>query len=652
MSALWGWAGRIRRVDLSQGTFSDIPTMTYADRFIGGKGIASRLYWELLGKETSAFSPDNHLFMMNGPLAGIPSAAASRWVVVSRSPLTYPEEYACGNLGGYFGATLKWAGLDGLDIFGVAKKPVVLVIQSGGRCVLEDATELWGKDALTTISLLRERYGMKVSVAAIGEAGEMRVRFANIIGSDGASTTKGFGAVMGSKNLKAVVVKAPSIKLPIARPDEFKRLIGEVNTLTLGEASGRYYKEVKLDGVQKISNAYCYGCSGICRRGLFRAESGEEGYRINCASAFFYRTWEKARLGTGGPATFYATQLANKHGICALELALLCKWLPGALRDGVTGNADSNLDPDQIGTPEWIHTLIGTIISREGIGDVLAEGSRRAAQEWGISERLEGKVSRAGISPSAGHDPRLFLSLVPVFATEPNYVTTQVHGISKPMRQWMAWANSNGKRGFLTTEKLRHLARQYWGDERAAEFDSPDMMGAAAAHVQNRAYAKENLVACDWFWPISFSGNVKSGTGDPTLEARLFSAVTGEDMTETGYLLSGERCCNQNRAIYLREGRRGRPDDVLEDRFYTRPFERSSRVIAAVNPEFRMPGTNGMLVSRKGATIDRDVFRQIMDDYYQARGWDVATGFFKEDGLDTLGLADMAPELKQQGFLA
>jgi len=207
------------------------------------------------------------------------------------------------------------------------------------------------------------------------------------------------------------------------------------------------------------------------------------------------------------------------------------------------------------------------------------------------------------------------------------------------------------KRGFFTTDKLRHMARLYWGDERAAEFDSPEMMGAAAVRVQNRAYAKENLVACDWFWPISFSGNVESGTGDPALEARLFSAITGRDMTETGYLRSGERCFNQNRAIYLREGKRGRQDDILEERFYSRPFERSSRVIAAVNPEFRMPGTDGGLSNRKGATVDREIFRRIMDDYYQARGWDVATGFFKTDGLDGLDLTDILPELEQRGFL-
>ena len=216
----------------------------------------------------------------------------------------------------------------------------------------------------------------------------------------------------------------------------------------------------------------------------------------------------------------------------------------------------------------------------------------------------------------------------------------------------MAWINNDGKQGFLTTEKLRHMARLFWGNEKAAEFDSPDMMGAAAVHMQNRAYAKENLVACDWFWPINFSGNVASGTGAPDIEARLFSAVTGEDIDEAEYMRIGARCFNQNRAVYLREGRRGRRDDVLEERFYNSPFEKSSNLISTANPEFKMPGTDGKLISLKGAKIDRESFKRMMDDYYQTRDWDIETGLFKEEGLSNLGLADMIPELENNGFVS
>lgn len=650
MEKLYGWAGNILIIDLSHRKVDTIATKDYSERFVGGKGIASRLYLELISSKTPAFSPDNHIFIMNGPLSGIRATATSRCVIVSKSPLTFPEQYCCGNLGGYFGAALKWAGIDGLDIYGTARNPSILLIEPGARCVLEDATELWGKDTFTTIKILQDQYGVDVQVMAIGKSGEQRVRFANVIGSGGVSVSKGFGAVMGSKNLKAIVVKSAKVKLPVAKPDDFDRVIAEINGLTLGESSGRYHNEIRLEGVKKVSNANCYGCPGTCRRGLYRSSDGEEGYRINCASAFFYRTWEKAKTGTSGSASFHATQLANRHGLCALQLTLICKWLPKAVSAGAV-SGEPSLDFSQMGTSAWFESFVDLIDNRRGIGDILAEGSRRAAQTWGISDMLDGIVTNTGVLPGAGHDPRLFLSLAPIYATEPNFVTTQVHEVSKPLRQWMAWANSDGKRGFFTTEKLRNMAKLFWGDEQAVEFDSPDGKGMAAVCIQNRAYAKENLVACDWFWPINFSGNSDSGTGAPDIEARLLSSVTGVEMNEGAYLHTGARCFNQNRAIYLREGRRGRQDDVLEERFHIKPFNKSSNIVKAVNPEFIMPGTGGRLISRQGAKVDRDVFKIIMDDYYKIRGWDVETGLFIEDNLNGLGLADIVPELKTNGFI-
>jgi len=488
-------------------------------------------------------------------------------------------------------------------------------------------------------------------VATIGEAGERRVRFASVVCSGGTSGSKGFGAVMGSKNLKAVVVKAPKVMLPVAQPDDFNHIIREINALTIGEASGRYRNEVKLKGVKKINNAYCYGCLGVCRRGLYQSADGEEGFRINCNSASFYRSSEIAKTGSGGSATFHATQLANKHGLCALQLSILCKWLPKAIRDGVVP-IDSALSLEKVGTSEWIQALVDLIINHKGVGKVLAEGNRRAAHELGVSELLEGITSKTGASAPSGHDPRLYLALAPVLATEPNFVTSQLHELEKPIRKWMEWNGSDGKKGFLTTEKLLHLAKLFWGNESAAEFSLPQMKGATAAHLQNRAYAKENLVACDWFWPINYSGNAASGTGDPTLEPRLFSAVTGEDMDEKGYLRSGERCFNQNRAIFLREGRRGRQDDILEERFYIHPYQKASGFIIDFNPECLVPGPGGRLVSRKGAKLNRDIFDRIMDDYYQACGWDVDSGLFKKQNLINLGLSDMISELEENCFIS
>jgi aldehyde:ferredoxin oxidoreductase len=649
MKPTFGWAGTILRVNLSDGSFSFTPTMEYGESFVGGRGLASRLYWELMQNTVSAFDPDNHLFIMNGPLGGIRATAASRWVIVGKSPLAFPEQYANGNLGGRFGAALKWAGLDGIDVVGLAKSPSVLLIESGRGVSIQDSAGLWGKNTFDTIALLQERFGGDASIVTIGEAGEKRVRFANVIGSGGVSAANGFGAVMGSKNLKAIVVRARQVMLPVARPEAFKKVVSETLAFTKSEESGRYHAEIRQQGVTRIDNSYCFGCIGPCRRGLYRNAEGEEGYRIPCTSAAFYSPSERAKTGGVGKATFHATQLANKHGICALQLLQLTNWLPIALKKGIVDPIESGLDPDGLGTKEWIETLVSLIVNRRGIGDLLAEGSRRATRELKAEELIEGSVSKAGYSV-AGHDPRLYLTLAPFYATEPTYSVAQIHEITRPLVQWMTWFNSQGKKGFMTTEKLRYLAKRFWGDERAAEFDTPYKKGEAAVRIQNRSYAKENLVMCDWFWPVNLSGNSESGVGDPALEAKLFSAVTGEDMDEDGFLLTGERCVNQSRAIRLFEGGRGRVDDVLEEALFTHPKEKDV-MLSMINPEYRMPASGGTTISLKGAVVNRGFFVQMMDDYYLARGWDKDTGLFTRDKLAQLGLSDLLPKLQTRGLV-
>lgn len=651
MEKLFGWTGKMLRVNLSDGSISDIPINKYVPRFIGGRGIASRIYWEVMNNNIKAFDSDSHFFVMNGPLSGTPALAASRWIVLGKSPMASPEQYAFGNLGGHFGAALKWAGLDGLDITGSSKNPVIIVIEPGGKCFIKDASGLWGKDTFETISSLQKTFGNKAHVATIGRAGEMRVRFANVIGSGGVSATKGFGAVMGSKNLKAIVVKADKSTLPVARPEDLKKINQEITALYKSETSGRYWQDLIIEDIERIESAYCYGCPGICRRGIYQNNKGEKGYRKTCFSAYFYSKAEMKKTGRMAEASFHAVQLANKHGLCALELRFLVNWLPEALKRGVLDPVETDLNPDEVGTAEWIETLINLIVSRKGIGDLLAEGSRRATSELKVEKLIEGLVTKSGFDADV-YNPRLFLSTAPIFATEPTFPITQLHEVSFPMVQWMIWMGTEGMMGFLTTEKLRHLAKLFWGDEKAAEFDSPDKMGPAAARMQNRSYAKENLILCDWFWPIHFSGNTETGVGDPSLEARLFSSVTGEDMDEDSFLRSGERCVNLCRAIYLREGRRGRVDDVLEEFNFSRPLQKQEPPVGLFNPDLILPGKDGKNFSRMGATVNRDFFKKVMDDYYKTRRWDIETGLFTKEGLNNLDLGDLIPELEAKGVLA
>jgi aldehyde:ferredoxin oxidoreductase len=176
-------------------------------------------------------------------------------------------------------------------------------------------------------------------------------------------------------------------------------------------------------------------------------------------------------------------------------------------------------------------------------------------------------------------------------------------------------------------------------------------MGRAAVIMQNRAYAKENLIGCDFFWPIDYSGNSATGVGDPTLEARIFSAVTGWNLDEKAYLRSGERAQNLCRAIYLREGRQGRIDDKLEEINFTQPLGKPDSVIGVFNPEALLPGRDGTF-SAMGATVSRTDFETVMDDYYRIRGWDPASGLLTRAGLSDLELDDLTAELNERDLLA
>ena len=650
MTEHYGCTGKLLRINLGSSTSEPASIMEYAERFIGGRGIASRLYWDEMNGATAAFDPGNTLYFMNGPLCGMRAPGASRWIVLGKSPMAVPEQYAFGNLGGTFGAAMKWAGLDGLAIGGASAKPVYLLIGPEGTCSFEDAGDLWGKNTEQVLELLVQRHGTGAQALTIGPAGEARVRFANIIATGGAVASKGFGAVLGAKNLKAIVVTAHRRLLPEARPDEVRKVRREITALWKGADSGRFWSELMLEDVEKVKHEPCAGCPGICRRGIYKSAEGELGHRKNCVSSVFYYNHEMARTGKMATATFHATQVANRLGVCMLELRFMLNWLPEAIQRGLIDPVQTGLAVEEMGTNAWIENLVDLICSRRGVGDLLAEGSRRCTKALGAEDLIEGLVTAAGFDADF-YTPRLFLANAPIYATEPVYPITQLHRISFSMLKWIIWYSTDGMMGFLDTDKLRTLARTYWGSEEALACDTPDKKSEAAILNQNRCYAMENMVFCDWFWPIEYSANSPTGVGDPTLEARLFSALTGMDMDLQGYLRTGERCVNLCRAIYLREGRKGRAGDVLEPFNHTVPLGGQDPPIGLFNPELLFPMSDGEIRSRLGAIVEPEIFTRIMDDYYRGRGWDLQTGLFTRECLDSLDLSDMVPELEKNGFI-
>ena len=163
MTEQHGYAGRILNVDLSSGSITDMPTSDYTDRFLGGRGIAAKIYWDEVSPDIKPFSPDNRLLFMTGPLAGFSGIAGSRWTVCGKSPTTNPERFSYTNMGGSWGAHLKFGGYDGIVINGESDKPAYLSIHDG-HAEIRDASTLWGQNTVEVRETLKAELGSSVRV--------------------------------------------------------------------------------------------------------------------------------------------------------------------------------------------------------------------------------------------------------------------------------------------------------------------------------------------------------------------------------------------------------------------------------------------------------------------------------------------------------
>ena len=227
MGNTYGYAGKILRVNLSAGDITTIPTENYADRFLGGRGIALKIYWDEVHPQIDALDPENRLIFISGPICGLPGFAGSRWQICGKSPIL--NQFSYSNLGGAWGVQLKFAGYDGLVISGKADKPVYMVIDNG-KVELKGAAYLEGRGAIDTRYVLKEELEESYCVVAIGPAGENMVNFATLTADQDASGSSGFGAVMGAKNLKAIAVRGQG-KIEIADKESVRLLRKEVRQL-------------------------------------------------------------------------------------------------------------------------------------------------------------------------------------------------------------------------------------------------------------------------------------------------------------------------------------------------------------------------------------------------------------------------------------
>jgi aldehyde:ferredoxin oxidoreductase len=210
---------------------------------------------------------------------------------------------------------------------------------------------------------------------------------------------------------------------------------------------------------------------------------------------------------------------------------------------------------------------------------------------------------------------------------------------------WVQWAEGKPHANF-SSAVFRAIAKRFWGSERAADFSTYEDKALAAKMIQDRELVKDSLILCDNAWPLFYVEHSADHLGDPSLESKVYSAITGRDVTEDGLYGIGERIFNLQRAVLSREGHMGRAFDRVPESSYSLPLETER-----LNPNCLFPGKDGDVISRKGALFERDKFQEMLVEFYELRGWDRETGFQRKEKLEGLGLGDVARDLRARDLL-
>jgi aldehyde:ferredoxin oxidoreductase len=394
---------------------------------------------------------------------------------------------------------------------------------------------------------------------------------------------------------------------------------------------------ITLPGSEVIKRVHCSGCPQGCWRSLHRSLEGTEDIR-KCQIGNFYMMWDKKLHGKFTEASFDAPMLANDYGVCALDMVFLLMWLDQCVQQGIITQKETGLDFSQMGSREFLEEVLKKICSRDGFGEILSQGVLRASKAFGEKSRNITANMLTDSGRAIAYGPKVFSMSAVIYATEPRPFITELHEICEPLTKWAMWYLSKGEKTYLSTKVLRNIAKTFWGSEQAVDFSTYEGKALAGFKVQNRQYVKESLNLCDFAWPVYDAADKADHVGDPTLEAQLFSAVTGKKFDKEEYDLIGNRLFTLNRMILVREGRKGRENDVLPDFMFIEREEMIADVFGMYNPELFLPAKGDEVISRKGKAVDKKEFEKMMEEYYLLRGWNVQTGLPEKETLNKLGL--------------
>jgi len=584
-----GYQGKYLRINLTNKTIEEEKIdPEWQRKFLGGRGLAARFYYDEIANNIEPFSSDNKLILFTGPLTGTSGPATTKIGLATKSPET--RQYLCSNAGGFFGPHLKKSGYDGLIIEGKADKPVYILIEDN-QVKIEKGENLWGKTTKEVNKILKEKVGREDQVLSCGPAAENRVRLSGIQIGDRSFGRGGAGAVMASKNLKAIAVKGTG-EIAVSEPNKFKEVVkyaisyvreSKANHTKYGTAQytavmnelgcypTRNFQTGVFEGIDTIAAEYmkknffiknlaCFrcpvACSQLCevKEGIFKGARSDPEYETIGALGAICGVSDFA-------AIIKANEICDELGIDTISVGVIIGFAMELFERGYITKKDTGGLELKFGNGVAMVNMIEKIAKREDIGDLLAEGMLGIAEKMPKMQKYMMQVK--GL-PLAAYDSRGFYGNALTFGTSSRGACHNVGG----------WS--------IRDELL------------SGEYDrfAVEGKGKLIKSLQDTRGYIDSLGICTV---------VRSGYGfTDKPQGKVLEYLTGYNFTPE-LMTIGERVYNLERLIINREGR-FRKDDMIPERFRTEEM-----------PEGQA----------KGHVVSDKIYNTMLDEYYEVRGWDM-----------------------------
>lgn len=635
---MYGWTGKILRIDLSKNKVikQDLPKELRAT-FLGGRGINSKLLYDEVPPGTDPLGPNTKIFIGAGPFVGTLVPTACRGTVTHKGPFTFA--FCDSNFGGFFAPELKYAGFDHVIIQGKSDHPIYIWIDNGD-VELRDAKNVWGLDTISSFRALEEEVGdHEIHSMVIGPGGESQVRTScAMIDYWRAAGWAGTGAVMGSKNVKAISVRGfQSIK--VAHPNEFEAACKKAREMMInGPRTPLYKRYGRLSNIESLRHRGGDGVENYripdmpeegfetfnsenIRKKIYTHREGCFNCPIGCGHSF--------RVKIDG-AVFHASKIeyAPAGDVKALGIynpEFLAKWVYEVNRLGLDTTGTQNViafamecyengiltDKDtegielKFGNEEAALQMLYKIVKREGLGDILAEGTNLAAEKIGKNSK---KYAMTIKGARLHLDPRIGWGLMLAHAVASRGAD---HLKGTPWIEFWDFAAINDE----------NLGEKLFGHSKAVDAGTPEGKGHTVKWYQESKGIIDALGFCagqDDCTSFDYPGQKEM--------AEMLSALTGHKYTGADLRVVGERIYNVEQAYNVRCGLR-RKDDSLPERFFDKSTPTSENA--------------------KIQTVDRKKFENMKKQYYKLRGWDTDTAIPTPERLKELGLDNIAKDMEE-----